>query len=522
MKNFLSILCFFILVSNVSCKKDTKPSNEPVYETEINNTQLDEDATLYGLITDEQGQPVRNVVVTDGFVSRATDENGVYQIKRHKRAKFVSYSTPSDYKISVDGENYPMYYEKLNSLDKKIRKDFVLKKGTFEDKFTLFCIGDPQCRNPQEVNRYKTETIVDINQTVPKYSNVYGITLGDIIFDTPELWGEMRTSMANQGIPFFQIIGNHDHLETAPNDEKAVEGYQAIFGPTDYSFNRGNVHFVCMDNVVYTGKQEYTGGFSANQWAWLQEDLSFVPKDKMVVLVCHIPFRNGGSANHNTYRQEVINLLSTYAEAHIMVGHTHNNNNYIHQVGSKKVYEHVHGTACGAWWNSTVCADGTPNGYGIYEISGNKMENWVYKATMYDESFQLRAYDAEYVFGPAGKLTYWFGYSANLNLAGDGWIVANVWNADPDWTVSLYQNGVKVQDMQLIQSRDVWAAYYHLEVLNKALGSTFDRKSDEHFYKGRLSGKVKDANFEIVAKDRFGNEYTTKTLTQGYDRMAFY
>src|SRR5690606_30052347 len=149
----------------------------------------------------------------------------------------------------------------------------------------------------------------------------------------------------------------------------------------------------------------------------------------------------------------------TFAEAHIMVGHTHNNHNYIHQVGSKKVYEHVHGTASGAWWNSTICADGTPNGYGVYEIAGNTMKNWIYKDTKYDDSYQMRAYDAEHVFGPAGKRTYWFGHSTNLSLTGDGWIVANVWNRDDDWTVSLYQDGVKVQDMERVSSRDVWAAY---------------------------------------------------------------
>lgn len=522
MKNFIAILCFFILASSASCKKESEVREPSVYDTEINNTILDEDATLYGLITDEDGQPISNVVVTDGFSSRATDENGVYQIKRHKRAKFVSYSTPSDYKIAVDDENYPVYYEQLNSLEKKIRKDFVLQKGIFEDEFTLFCIGDPQCRDMGEVNRYNTETIVDINATSPRYSNVYGITLGDIIFDTPELWGEMKASMANQSMPFFQTIGNHDHLETAPNDEKAVEGYQAIFGPTDYSFNRGDVHFVVMDNVIYTGRQEYIGGFTANQWAWLQEDLSFVPKENMVVLVCHMPFRNGGSSNHNAYRQEVLELLATFAEAHIMVGHTHNNANFIHQVGGKQVYEHIHGTASGAWWNSTVCADGTPNGYGIYEVSGNTMKNWLYKATAYDESFQMRAYDAEHVFGPSGKRTYWFGHSSNLNLSGDGWIIANVWNSDPDWTVTLYQDGNKVEDMQRVTSRDVWAAYYHLEELDKALGSTFDRASDNHFYIGRVSGKAKDANFEIVAIDRFGNEYRTTTFSHSYDRIAFY
>src|SRR5690606_41959424 len=50
---------------------------------------------LYGLIVDEKEQPLKGVVVSDGFTAAKTDENGVYQLVRNKKAKFVFYSTPS-------------------------------------------------------------------------------------------------------------------------------------------------------------------------------------------------------------------------------------------------------------------------------------------------------------------------------------------------------------------------------------------------------------------------------------------
>lgn len=511
----LSGLLCLLSLSSFSCDKKGDIPDKDVVETAINNTVLNEGTTLYGMITDQQGNPVKDVVVTDGFSCTLTDGNGVYQLVRHKMAKFVYYSTPSVYKIAVDGDNYPRFFEQLNAIERKIRKDFVLDKITVEHEFTLFCVADPQCRTPNEVSRYRTETLADIDGVVSNYSNVYSMTLGDIIFDVPALWNDMKASMANQRIPFFQTIGNHDHLATAPNDAVAVENFQSFFGPTDYSFNRGDVHIISMDNVIYTGNQVYTGGFSADQWKWLQEDLSYVPKDKMVILNVHIPVRSGGQYDHREYRQEVLNLLATYAEAHIMVGHTHYQTNYLHQVGGKVVYEHVHGAASGAWWNSTLCADGTPNGYAIYEISGNTMKNWLYKSTGYSVDFQIRAYDATHVFGPANKYTYWFGAPANLNLAEEGWIVANVWNADPGWNVALYQDGTKVTDMQRVSTRDFWVLYHHLEVLGKARGSDFDKVTD-HFYIGRLSGPVQSADFEIVARDRFDNTYRTTELRNGY------
>ena len=287
-KYLLLILSLFVFACSESNNNIINPDTD---ETVVNNTELKAETTLYGVITDTQNKGVSDIVVTDGFSCVKTDQNGVYQLVRNKKAKFVYYSTPSDCKIIVDEDNYPKFFEKLISKDKKIRQDFKVEKQSIENEFALFCVADPQCRNSSEVNRYKGETIPDINRMTAQYQNVYAITLGDIIFDSPELWSDMKASMAKQSLPFFQTIGNHDHLETAANDEKSVENFQDLFGPTDYSFNRGNVHIISMDNVIYTGKQQYSGGFTASQWKWLQEDLSYVSKDKMVILCTHMPFR---------------------------------------------------------------------------------------------------------------------------------------------------------------------------------------------------------------------------------------
>ena len=139
------------------------------------------------------------------------------------------------------------------------------------------------------------------------------------------------------------------------------------------------------------------------------------------------------------------------------------------------------------------------------------MKSWYYKATSLPADFQIRAYDASKAFGPTNKYTYVFGAPVNLSLAGDGWIVANIWNADNRWTVKLYQDGTEVGNMTPVSSRDYWALYHHLEELGKAKGSNFD-KSTNHFYKGQLTGKASEANFKIEARDPFGNVYTTSEL----------
>lgn len=502
-----------------SCKK--KETIENTDQGVPVKTDLNEATTLYGLVSDQNNQPLKDIVVSDGYTTSKTDQNGVYQLVRHKKAKFVFYTTPADGEIMVDENNYPIFYQELVSKEKRIRHDFKLNKKTVEQNFTLFAVADPQCRNMAELARFKNETIADIQSNVSKYSNVIGLTLGDIIFDTPELWGEMKSAMASQPLPFFQTIGNHDHLQTATSEDVSEEGFRKHFGPTYYSFDRANTHVVVVDNVIYLDKQDYRGGLTENHWKWLQEDLSHVSKDKMVVFACHIPFRNGSTNNHIDYYKEILELLSTFKEAHILNGHTHYQTNYIHNIKGKEIYEHVHGTAGGAWWNSTICADGTPNGYAIYEIEGNKMKNWKYKSTNHPDDFQMRVYNAEHIFGPANNYTYMFGASVNLNLGGSGWIVANVWNADKDWKIELFQDGIKVQDMTQKTTRDFWATYYHLEELGKAKGSTFDR-SESHFYVGKLVGNATQANFEVRATDRFGNVYKSNSLKTDFSGIGTY
>lgn len=510
-----------MLIVLVSCKKSDPITINEADPTSLNNTALQEGTTLYGEIKDEKGAPIKDVVVSDGFSSVVTDANGVYQIQRHKRAKFVSYSTPSNYKVAVDPQNDPMFYAVLDPMVPKIRQDFALSSQAVEQKFTLLCVADPQCRDLEEVARYKSETIPDINKLATGLNNPYAITLGDIVFDAPELWKEMKASMSNQKVSFFQVIGNHDHLETAASDEKSVENFRQFFGPTDYSFNRGKTHVVAMDNVLYSGKQDYTGGLTDAQLQWLEQDLSHVPKDFMVILAAHIPFRSGGALDHHVKYNEVLALLSQFASAYIMTGHTHYPDKYTHEINGKKIYEYVHGAACGAWWNSTICADGTPNGYGVFEIEDGHIKNEYYKATNYNKDFQIRSYDANQVFGPMNKFTYIFGAPQNLNLPGQGWVVANVWDADDDWTVELFQDGKSKGMMEKVTTRDYWATYYHLEQLGKAVGSTFD-KSEKHFFIGQLNGNTSDAHFDIVAKDKFGNEYHSTELTKDFGTAGSY
>ena len=509
----------------------------------VNGTVIDESTNLYGVVTNTQsGAGIPNIVVSDGFNCVTTDKNGVYQIVRNENCEMVNISIPAEYEIPVDGGNQPNFYKRfVIAKDVKFRHDFTLTPlaGGKQSEFTLITLADIQLYDTWDADRFRDETMPDVDALAPTLVNPVAVTLGD---DTGKnnsaMWTKVKQYCANRKVSIFHCMGNHDHLnELSPDDHskattywKSVENFHKYFGPQNYSFSRSDTHIVVMDNALHgetppPGEDyEYAAGFFDWQFEWLKQDLSYVPKDKMVLLCLHIPFRDGNGGNHSNerYRQKVLNLLSEYKEAHLLIGHTHKQINWIHTVNGKKIYEHIHGAVCGGMWHSTFCVDGTPNGYGVYHIKGNTLNDWYYKATGYDPEMQMRVYDGAQVFYDprlsANKTakqnffsSYTWGYSS-------GNIVANIWNLEHgDWDVTIWQNGKQVATMTKLSAREWWVAYWFLEVY----GTTSDsyKGTTKHLYKGKLADK--NAPFTVKAVDKSGKRKTMEcsTLTTDFSEV---
>ncbi len=498
----------------VACQKTEQPGNDnggpeqpaPV-TNEINGTAILESNNMIGLVSDTStGKGIPDVVVSDGFNVVKTDKNGVYQFVANRFATTMFISLPAEYQVPLDANKKPAYYKTGIIRNAVNRNDFELTPNVEnEDNFTFIAIGDPQCENQTEIDRYKNETIEDIKRTLStnqlngRFKNAYAVTLGDIVNDTPDLWENIKVTMENvklndgSYLPFFQCIGNHDHNAKLSDETAAVGNFNTHFGPTDYSFNRGKVHVVVMDNVVGTSTNNktwsYDAGFSKAQYNWLKADLDAVEDkgNKMVILCCHIPFRSGAksggaSVNKDKYYEETLELLTQFNEAHIMIGHTHYIQNYIHKSHKTKsgqpIYEHIHGGACGGWWTSNICVTGAPNGYGIYEIEGCQIKNWVAKSTNKPEDFQMRVYNGNQTYsGKKGYSYNWFqngkGGSAQITYTGRSFLkncfVVSLWNDDDtNWDVTFTYNGTTVPMTRTIQTvMDAAAVSFFFNECNK-------------------------------------------------------
>lgn len=475
----------------------------------LNNTELIEENNLRGLITDEKGNPIAGVAVSDGYDVVTTDANGVYQFAAHQDARLLSVSVPAEYEIPYK-DNRPDFWVSIDPTEYEIRTDFTFKKrASPADNFTIFSLADTHVKTAEHYERFSTETMTDLEQLVGpgNYNqNSFAVILGDIVFDSYEQVENVKTSLVNSPVPVFPCFGNHDSSSSVGESElDLISKYQQHFGPVDYSFNIGKAHVVFMKDMIYEGKSpygteghNYAQGILDHQLEWLKKDLAAVDdkENKLIIMCVHIPLRGTGNGSKN-YRA-VVNEMLKFKEAHVLSGHHHGVYNHIPSsdvtVGGKTFYDHNQVAAAGSWWKSHLNPDGSPNGYMVYNINGNTVADYAYKGTNQDAGYQMRVYD--------GGVTYsapypWWNYSnwtqsfmwKTLGMDLTGKFVVHVFNADTrDWVVNFVQNGVSTP---MTRTSSAW-----YDVASYAFAAYYTDWSSGG--KERYSTKVESTNFWYI------------------------
>lgn len=433
--------------------------------------------TLIGTVSSD-GKGIANAVISDGFSVVKTDASGKYSITTNDKAQFVFLSTPAGYDFKVDG-NIAKQYETLGSRNEY---NFKLKKLNKKDDNHRFIIwADPQVKNKKDVAQMMETSVPDVQQLVREMGSntlVHGICVGDIVWDNLPLYEDYNIAVAKMGIPFFQALGNHDMDYRQGGDDTSDKTFKQYFGPTYYSFNRGKAHYIVLDDVRYLGvERTYDGYITDEQLAWMEKDLALVPKDNLVIINLHIPVHSAVKNKADFYK-----ILEKFTNVHVMSGHTHYNKNVI----QNGVFEHNHGTVCGAWWTGPICEDGTPRGYGVYEVIGTKLK-WYYKSTDLNKSHQV-SIDIE-------------------TLTNQKRILANVWNYDPEWKVECFLDGKPVAMEQQIGFDPEAVRLYKGDKL--PLGRTFPEPSrTDHLFMVHCEPSVKKV--KVVVTDRFGEKFTAE------------
>ncbi|MGM9748372.1 MAG: calcineurin-like phosphoesterase C-terminal domain-containing protein, partial [Candidatus Cryptobacteroides sp.] len=432
--------------------------------TDIN---LKDGNNVYGKVTCE-GTPIPNVVISDGVQVVTTDDEGVYQFKSDKVNGWVFVSVPGGYAVKKNGI-LPSFYSLFTMPAGTPEKvDFELVREDGQDNHTMIYIGDLHLadRNDDRIQFSRFTSEINSYLMTNGGHKVYGITLGDMTWDL--YWYSNNYCFSEylndisviSGMPIWHTIGNHDHDMNQAGDYDTVIKYKNSLGPTYFSFNIGQVHYVILDNIYCTnkgdGSRTYDDKITQEQLDWLKKDLAKIQTSTPVVVCMHAPIYSMTGSNSLNNASALEAILLPYSTVHIFTGHSHRVHN-IDKTASKHIFEHNAGAVCATWWWSAkltpgihIGQDGAPGGYEIVDVTGKDFK-WTFKATGADANHQFRTYDRNCI-SLSGNSCIPNAFEANRTkfdeyakdwkaVSNANEVYINIWDYDEEWTVDVTENG---------------------------------------------------------------------------------
>lgn len=480
---------------------------------------------------DRREKGIENVAVTNGVEVVLTDKNGKYSLPISDDA-IISVIKPSGYQVPVDANNLPQFFyiHKPNGSPKTKFKGVAptgklprkINFGLFpieeSERFTSLIFGDPQPYTEEEV-AFFAEGIVKELEGVENVS--FGLSLGDLVGDNLDLFNPYILATKRVGIPWYNVLGNHDLNFDVKEDKYSDETFEAHFGPANYAYNVGKVHFIVLDDVLYPDPRDgkgYWGGFRDDQLAFVKNDLKHVPKDHLIVLAFHIPISEPkGDPFNDAHRQRLFDLLKDYPNTLSLSAHTHiqRQDFFDKSMGWHHDKPHHHynvGTTSGDWYSGklnkdgvpiSTMRDGTPKGYAFihfdgnqyriaYKVAGNsddyQMEIFAPKVLKKDKRTRSRLYVNYFMGSENDKLYY--------RIDGGDWKKMHYTREqDPAYEVGLYEWETSTSLMEGRRG-------------SNAMEST-------HLWKAKLPTKLNEGTHKIEVKvtDRYGK---THTATSSY------
>ena len=468
---------------------------------------------------------LENVAVSNGREVVVTDKSGKYELPvGHDDIIFVI--KPSGFNVPVNAYNQPQFYylhKPSGSPELKYKGvaptgklpesvDFGLIPHTEQNDFSMLVFGDPQVTNLQEVDFFDRGIVDEVKNN---HNSLIGMSLGDLAFNLLDVYDPYIKSISKIGIPWYNVIGNHDMNFDVKSDSLSDETFEAKFGPATYSFNYGNVHFIILDDVIYpalSGNGKYSGGLQDKQLKFIENDLKAVSKDKLVVLAMHIPIRTD---NNMRGIKELFKLLEDYPNTLSLSAHTHNQWQAFFSKADgwmqQKPHHHYNvGTTSGNWYSGefdekgvpvTTMSDGTPKGYAFIGFSGNQ----------YVLDYKVAGKPDDYRIG------LWMPKVLERNKKGPGGVYANFFMGSQTDKLEYRIDGKKWQKMNLREDYD--PAYLHSQLkwdTSDTLLSGTRRPGNpnpsRHLWWARLDNTlpVGEHIVEVRATDMFGRTFIQK------------
>lgn len=467
------------------------------------------------------------VCVSNGEQVVQTDADGRWSLPiAPESAVFVI--KPAGFQLPVNAMQIPRHYYLYNpqgspELDAPgipptgplpVSVDFPLHEHPEDAPFKGLFFGDTQARGLREVNFISHDAVEECIGT----DAIFGVSLGDIVADDPALFREIGESIAQIGIPWYNVMGNHDNNRKATEHRYSDDTFERYFGPSTYAFEYGQAVFIPLNNIYFPpGENGYKPSFTDQQIAFVRNYLAFVPKDKLVVLMMHVPIVRCGK------RDEMLALLADRPNTLTIAAHVHEQ---IHlfmddTMGWKGPEPHhlfIAATVSGSWWCGSfdergiphaTMNDGAPNGYSIITFDGNQYAI-EFKAASRPADYQMNIYLADDVSatGEAEVLVNVFGGSerstVTMQVGADGDCVPL------EYTITIDPECLRMHEQ---------SPYLDIESEGKKLDSVFGWKMDypsksRHMWKGTLPAGIPAGTHTLTVRttDMFGHTYEGKRI----------
>ena len=258
---------------------------------------------LEGSVLDARsGEPQAGVCVSNGELIVATDRAGSFAIEAQPGIhRFLTVTTPSGYSCAEG------WFRRITSDSRRF--DFRLDPISKSGPLIAAHVTDFHARSPDDNDKgFDTTSSVaaDLARIEQELSPSFFLATGDLTENGHIAEFEaLREVLDGLNTPLYPAFGMHDanvlaHGGSQPRippdgpihdwfDDSNLGvtltgNYEQMMGPTHYSFDRGDWHFIVFPNETYAFS-EYD---RIRQARWLDHDLSLQPDGKPIAVSTHM------------------------------------------------------------------------------------------------------------------------------------------------------------------------------------------------------------------------------------------
>jgi calcineurin-like phosphoesterase family protein len=338
--------------------------------------------------------------------------------------------------------------------------DFPLQRRTESSEFEALLVADTQPENLAELSYVRDDIVAAL---LGVSGAAFGIHHGDVVGDDLGLYPRYLRLLGSTGIPWYHCPGNHDVNYAARDDRHSRETWKRTFGPRHYAFQYGEATFLMLDNVEYLGGGRYRGALGGRQLQFIRNVLAGIPQEHLIVLSMHIPLicclDPANPADTTADWRALLQALAGRRHTVSFAGHLHaTEHHYLEgqEPSSLQVphHHHVLTAASGSWWSGSAdhrgipsadSSDGTPNGFHVLSVRGNRYTTrFVPAVTKAPVQMRVlidgphRAHRPAATARPSGgRPADRLGLSVPIRALADCRVVANVFDGGPRTRVTL-------------------------------------------------------------------------------------